>query len=179
MRRKHRSVSRRLRLVLPVFIATFVATGVAVSPAASAHDGHDHAAHVTFTKWIVTEPANPPSFAGVLMSGVVGGDVGKGRYVGTVLGDNLNDPGFWHARALYGFFGHQHAFVAKLRITENDTTDPATATLRGTVLAGWRDHQAVRGVYTVMDPCPLRTPGNVEGRVCFQGKLTIGAAGSH
>jgi len=175
--RSRRSAVRQVRLVVPLLVAALAATGVAVSPStASAQDGHHGATQVTFTKWVVTQPANPPSFVGVLMTGIVGGSVGEGKYVGTVLGDDLSDPGFWHARALYGFFGHQHAFIANLQITENDTTSPATAVLTGVVVAGWRHDERVRGAYTVMDPCPIPTPGNVLGSVCFQGSVTLGPA---
>ncbi len=175
--RPRRPANRQLRLVVPVLVAALAAMGVAVSPGtSSAHDGHLGTAKVTFTKWVVTQPANPPSLVGVLMTGVVGGAVGDGKYAGTVLSDDLSDPGFWHARALYGFFGHQHAFIANLQITENDTTTPATAVLTGVVIAGWRHDQRVRGAYTAMDPCPIPTPGNVAGRVCFQGSLTINPA---
>jgi hypothetical protein len=177
--RPRRPAIRQLRLVVPVLVATLAVVGVAVSPGtASAHDGHQGAAQVTFTKWVVTQPANPPSFVGVLMTGVVGGSVGDGQYVGTVLSDDLSEPGFWHARALYGFFGHQHALIASLQITENDTTSPATAVLTGVVVAGWHHNERIRGGYTVMDPCPIPTPGNVAGSVCFQGSLTIGPARS-
>lgn len=156
-------------------VTTLLGAMFAVAPGpATARDRRVGAVHASFTKWIVSEPANPPSFAGVLMSGAVSGDVGNGRYVGQVLRDDLSDPGFWHAEALYGFFGSQHSFVAKLRITEDDTIDPATAQLAGYVLVGWHHGQRVRGDYTVMDPCPIPTPGNVEGNVCFQGELTIG-----
>ncbi|HEX4471666.1 MAG TPA: hypothetical protein VH085_06835 [Nocardioides sp.] len=179
-----RLVNRRLRLVAALIATILASSWVAVSPGSASTLGHHHGAphgtphstaHVTFTKWIVTQPANPPSLAGVLMRGVVGGAVGNGTYVGTVLNDDLSDPGFWHADALYGFFGHRHSFIARLRITENDTVDPATAVLRGVVIAGWRHDQRVHGVYTTMDPCPMPTPGNVLGRVCFQGSLAISA----
>ncbi len=178
--RSRRSAVRQVRLVVPLLVAALAVTGVAVSPstASAQENGHRGATRVTFTKWVVTQPANPPSFAGVLMTGIVGGGVGEGEYVGTVLSDDLSDPGFWHARALYGFFGHRHAFIANLQITENDTTSPATAVLTGVVVAGWRHDERVRGAYTVMDPCPIPTPGNVAGSVCFQGSVTIGSARS-
>ncbi len=172
--RRRQPATRRLRVLVPALLGVLLTAGAAVSPAASAHDNHrPGAARVSFTKWVVTEPASPPSFAGVLMDGVVGGAVGNGQYVGTVLADDLSDPGFWHAQALYGFYGARHSFVANLQITENDTLSPATAMITGVVLAGWRQGGSVHGTYTVMNACPIPTPGNVLGTVCFQGHLTI------
>ena len=80
-----------------VLVANFAALTISLSPGVALADGgRDHrTANVTFTKWVITLPANPPSLAGVDMVGVVGGDVGLGRYVGKVLGDNLSVPGFW------------------------------------------------------------------------------------
>jgi hypothetical protein len=170
------SGGRRLRLVVPVLLVGLLVTGVASSPArAASRASNPGIAHVTFTKWVITSPSNPPSLAGVLMTGLVGGDVGPGRYVGAVRTDDLSQPGFWHATALYGFFGHRHAFEASLRITENDTVTPATAVVRGVVAGGWRHGQSVHGGYTAMNPCPVATPGNVFGHICFQGRLTIAA----
>jgi hypothetical protein len=108
------------------------------------------------------------------MAGVVGGDVGPGRYAGLVLSDDTTSrPGFWLAQALYGFFGSRHSFVAHNFITENDTTSPITARIRGVVIWGWMRGARVTGGYTMLDPCPIPTPGNVFGTVCFQGSLHL------
>jgi hypothetical protein len=58
-------------------------------------------------------------------------------------------------------------------ITENDTTSPITATIRGVVIRGWMKGARVTGEYTVLDPCPIATLGNVFGMVCFQGTLHL------
>lgn len=168
------SSSRMTRVLAALLVTTLASVGLtATAGSASAAARHEEGLRVTFTKWVVTQPASPPSFAGVLMKGVVGGAVGNGRYVGTVLSDDLSDPGYWHADVVYGFFGKRHAFAASLQVTENDTVNPATATLDGTVVAGWQYGAHVHGSYTVLDPCPIATPGNVFGTVCFQGYLVI------
>ena len=52
------------------------------------HHHHHRGADATFTKWATTLPADPSTSAGVLMVGVVGGDVGRGRYAGEIIGDD-------------------------------------------------------------------------------------------
>ena len=167
-------------LALAVFAILSVSLGVGVAlgdgggnPGGGGGRDHD-SADVTFTKWVTSLPADPSTLAGVHMAGVVGGDVGPGRYLGLVLGDDTASmPGFWLGHALYGFFGHRHSFVADNHITENDTVNPITATIRGVVVAGWLKGARVTGQYTQFDPCPIPTPGNVFGSVCFQGTLHL------
>jgi hypothetical protein len=131
-------------------------------------------ADVTFTKWVTSPPDNPPTLAGISMAGVVGGDVGQGTYTGMVISDDrASKPGFWLAQALYGFRGSEHTFVAHNLITEDDTTNPITGTIRGFVTSGWMMGARVTGEYTLLDPCPIPTPGNVFGSTCFQGTLHL------
>ena len=159
-----------------LFALVLVATsGLAPIQAAQANAGgmKGHTFEVTFTKWVTTLPANPPSVAGVLMAGVVGGDVGDGRFAGKVLRDDLSVPGFWLAKARYGFYGDEHSFLADVRVVENDTTNPATAVVTGVIVRGWLKGAHLTGGYTVMPVCPIPTPGNVFGTVCFQGTLHI------
>jgi hypothetical protein len=132
-----------------------------------------HTFDVTFTKWITSLPANPPSSAGVSMAGVVGGAVGEGRYAGFVISDDLSVPGFWFGHARYEFHGEEHSFIADVHVTENDTTNPATAVITGVVTRGWLKGAPLTGEYTVMPVCPIATPGNVFGTLCFQGTLHI------
>jgi hypothetical protein len=138
-------------------------------------------ADVTFTKWVIALPTDPSTtLAGTSMTGIVGGDVGSGTYAGMVLEDDrASMPGFWLAEAQYGFFGSAHSFVAHNSITENDTTTPVTATISGVVIWGWMRGARVTGGYTLLDPCPIPTPGNVFGTACFQGSLhlQLGARG--
>jgi hypothetical protein len=164
-------------------IALAVAVGTAVSlsavaqarPAAGGrHDDGHRQADVTFTKWVTSQPANPATLAGASMTGVVGGDVGSGAFQGAVTSDDTTSkPGFWLAQALYGFTGAEHSFVAYNFITEDDAARPVTATIRGLVTGGWMTGARVTGRYTQRDPCPIPTPGNVFGRVCFQGTLHL------
>ena len=115
-------------------VAAFAAPSAAGgTQLALADDGgvHGHTFNVTFTKWITSLPANPPSVAGVSMAGVVGGAVGDGRFAGLVLGDDLSVPGFWLGHARYEFHGEGHSFIADVHVTENDTVTPNTAVITG------------------------------------------------
>jgi hypothetical protein len=138
---------------------------------------HGHTFDFTFTKWVTSLPANPPSMAGVSMAGVVGGDVGNGRYAGMVLSDDLSQPGFWKANARYEFHGKKHSFIADVNVVENDTTNPATAVITGVITQGWLKGAHITGGYTVMSDCPIKTPGNVFGTLCFQGTLHVHMGG--
>jgi WD40 repeat protein len=129
--------------------------------------------HVTFTKWATSPPANPPSSVGIYFAGVVGGDVGSGRLAGEVLSDSPMVARFWLGHARYEFYGEKHSFIADIHVTENHTTDPATAVINGVVTQGWLKGAQVTGEYTVMPVCPITTPGNVFGTLCFQGTLHI------
>ncbi len=166
------------RLIASVLAGTAVGvSAVASSPPTAAevarHAGH-RSADVTFTKWVTSQPAGPSTLAGASMTGRVGGDVGPGVFVGAITRDDTTSrPGFWLAQALYGANGTKHSFVAYNFITENDTRTPATATIRGIVIGGWMTGARVSGQYTQRDPCPVPTPGNVFGRVCFQGTLHL------
>ncbi len=129
--------------------------------------------HVTFTKWASSLPANPPSSVGSSFAGVVGGDVGSGRLAGEVLSDGLFVPRFWLGHARYEFYGEKHSFIADVHVTENHTTDPATAVITGVITQGWLKGAQLTGEYTVMPVSPIKTPGNVFGTLCFQGTLHI------
>jgi hypothetical protein len=139
------------------------------------HDHHHHGADATFTKWATTLPADPSTSAGVLMIGVVGGDVGRGRYAGEIISDDtVSQPGFWLGHVTYEFHGHKHTFIADLHITEDDRTPTLiTATIEGVVTQGWLEGAHVTGHYRRWDTCPIPTPGNVYGTVCFQGTLHL------
>jgi hypothetical protein len=138
---------------------------------------HGHTFDFTFTKWVTTPPASYPSFAGVSMAGVVGGDVGNGVYAGKVLSDNLTVPGFWLAHARYEFYGKKHSFIADVNVVENDTTIPHTAVITGVITQGWLKGAQITGGYTVLSECNIATPGNVFGTLCFQGTLHVHMGG--
>ena len=108
------------------------------------------------------------------MAGVIGGDVGPGRFAGEVLsGDITSEPGFWLAHVRYEFHGLRHSFIADVQVTEDDTKLPITATIRGVVAQGWLKGTLVTGEYTQRDSCPIPTPGNVFGTICWQGTLHL------
>jgi hypothetical protein len=131
-----------------------------------------HTFDFTFTKWVTSWPANYPSMARASMAGVVGGDVGNGRYAGKVLSDDLSqEPNFWLAHARYEFYGKKHSFIADVHVTQNETT--GTAVISGVVTHGWLKGARLTGEYTVMSVCPIATPGNVFGTLCFQGTLHV------
>ena len=129
--------------------------------------------HVTFIKWGTSLPAHPPSLAGVSLGGVVGGDVGNGRLAGEILSDRLFVTGFWLGHTRYEFYGDKHSFIADIHVTENTMTDPVTAVITGVVTQGWRKGAQLTGEYTEMSVCPIPTPGNVFGTVCYQVTLQI------
>jgi hypothetical protein len=156
---------------------SFAVAAQARPTAGRAGDRTARSADVTFTKWVTSLPHSPPSLAGVSMAGVVGGDVGEGAYAGMVLSDDTTSmPGFWLGRALYGFFGSAHSFVARNLITEDDTASPVTATIRGVVIWGWMRGAVVTGGYRQWATCPIPTPGNVFGTLCLEGRLHLDLA---
>ena len=49
------------------------------------------------------------------MTGVIHGDVGRGRYAGEMISDDpTSRPGFWLGHVTYEFHGHKHTFIADL-----------------------------------------------------------------
>ena len=170
------SARRRLLVALLVAVSTTLSlspSGVAFADRGRQH--HGRSADVTFTKWITTAPADPATAAGVFMAGVVGGDVGRGRYAGLIISDDTtSQPGFWLGHARYELYGSRHTVIADVHITEDDRT-PAliTATIQGVVTRGWLKGAQVTGQYRQWDACPISTPGNVNGTVCFEGTLHL------
>jgi hypothetical protein len=154
-----------------VLLAATIAAVPAQSALADRGGVKGHTFDVTFTKWVTSLPTNPPSMAGVSMEGVVGGAVGEGDFAGQVLSDNLSVPGFWLAKARYGFIGEKHSFTAIVSVKQNDSVGMATIT--GRVTKGWLKGAIVTGGYKVLPDCPIETPGNVFGELCFQGTLHL------
>jgi hypothetical protein len=104
------------------------------------------------------------------MMGVVGGDVGPGTYMGEVI--SLNTVGnITSIEALYHFNGSKHAFTANLKITQDESA--GTATITGDVTEGWLKGASVTGEYAVLAVCPMETPDNAYGTMCFQGALHV------
>jgi hypothetical protein len=173
METKVRSIKGwRMLFALVLVVASLFAVVPTQLALADAGGVNGHTFDVTFTKYVTSLPANPPSLAGVSMAGVVGGDVGNGRYAGEVLSDDLSQgPDFWLANARYEFYGEKHSFIADVHVTQNNTT--GTAVIIGVVTQGWLKGAQLTGEYTVMSVCPIATPGNVFGTLCFQGTLHI------
>jgi hypothetical protein len=108
------------------------------------------------------------------MIGVIGGDTGDGNFAGEVLSDDTtSNPGFWLAHVRYEFYGSEHSFILDVRVTEDDTKSPITATLRGVVTKGWLKGARMTGEYTQRNACPIPTPGNVFGAICWQGTVHL------
>jgi hypothetical protein len=165
--------------VTTTFLALALIAGAAVlslSPSTGMASAADGTADVTFTKWVTDcSPCTATSYAGALMEGVVGGDVGTGAFRGKVLNDDSSVAGTWKGHARYEFYGKDHSFVGDVQVTENDKTDPATAVITGVVTDGWMKDSQVTGTYTVMPTCDIPTPGNGNGKVCFKGTLHLTA----
>jgi hypothetical protein len=169
-------MKRTTKLALVIVAVVVAANSTVVAQAGTVR--HDHGVHhriadVTFTKWLTSLP-DAPSAAGASMAGVVGGDVGRGVFVGMVLTeDTTTRPDHWLADAFYGFIGTKHSFVASNHIDENDTASPITARIRGVVTWGWMKGAHVTGKYTLRKTCPIPTPGNVFAPSCFEGHLHL------
>lgn len=163
-------ISWRMLLALMLVLSFGAAPAQLVQADAGGVKGHTF--DVTFTKWATSLPNYYPSLAGISMAGVVGGDVGNGRYAGEVLSDNLSlEPDFWLANARYEFYGEKHSFIANVYVTQNNNTGQGLIT--GVVTQGWLKGAYLTGAYTVLPECPIPTPGNVFGTLCFQGTLHI------
>ena len=146
-------------VLMLVLVATF-----AVAPAqiALADAGVGiHTFDVTFTKWITTIPE---------MVGIVGGDVGAGTFAGEIL--DLNVVGSMeYVEAIYHVNGGKHSFTAHIYATQDDSA--GTGVITGRVSEGWLKGASVTGEYNVFAECPIATPGNGMGTLCFQGTLHL------
>ena len=150
-----------------LFVFVLVATTAGAALAASAGT-KGHTFDNTFTKWVTSSPPADGVLAN--MVGVVGGDVGSGTYTGEVLSVNTLGA-ITTIQALYHFNGSKHAFTADLTVTQDDSA--GTATITGRVTEGWLKGASVTGEYTVLAVCPIETPDNVYGTLCFQGALHV------
>ncbi len=158
--------------VVVLVVASLIAVVLPQIARADAGGLKGHTFDFTFTKWVTSQPANPPSMAGVSMAGVVGGDVGNGLYAGEVLSDDLSqEPAFWLANARYEFHGGKHSFIADVHVKQNETE--GTGVITGVITQGWLKGAQLTGEYTVYSECPIATPGNVFGTLCFQGTLHV------
>ena len=146
-------------LLVLVLVATTAGAALAYNS-----DAKGHTFDNTFTKWVTTSPPAPGVVANMV------GDVGTGTYKGEVL--SVNTVGnITSIHALYHFNGSKHAFTAELNVTQDESA--GTATITGDVTEGWLNGASVTGEYTVLAVCPIETPDNAQGTVCYQGELHV------
>ena len=151
--------------ILLVLVLMATAAGAAL---ADSSDPRGHTFDDTFTKWVTTSSPAPGVLAN--MVGVVGGDVGPGTYTGEVI--SVNTVGnITSIDALYRFNGSKHSFTAELNVTQDESA--GTATIAGQVTEGWLKGASVTGEYIVLAVCPIETPDNAYGTLCFQGTLHV------
>jgi len=151
--------------ILSVLVLVVTTAG---APLADNSDVKGHTFNATFIKWVITWP--PTQDEPAKMVGFVGGDVGRGKYKGEII--SLTPEGnITIIQALYHINGRKHAFTADLTIRQDEST--GTATINGRVTKGWLKGASVTGEYTVLPECPIKTPNNVFGTVCFQGVLHV------
>jgi hypothetical protein len=150
-----------------VLAATMAAGPAAQLVLADPGGAQGQAFDISFTKWIAGFPN---------MAGVVGGDVGAGTFTGEIL--NISSVGtITKIEALYHMHGSRHSFTAHVYVVENDAIGKAAIT--GLVTSGWLKGASVEGEYTVYSTCPIATPGNSNGTLCFQGELELHTGSSH
>jgi hypothetical protein len=151
-----------------IFLGLVLVATTAGGALAYNRDAKGHTFNNTFTKWVTTSPPAPGVLAN--MVGVVGGDVGPGTYTGEVI--SMNTVGnITSIEALYHFNGSKHSFTAELKVTQDESA--GTATITGQVTEGWLKGASVTGEYTVLAVCPIETPDNAYGTLCFQGTLHV------
>jgi hypothetical protein len=175
METKGRSIKGwRMLFALVLVVASLFAVAPTQLALADSGGVKGHTFDFTFTKWVTSVP-NYPSMDGAIMAGVVGGDVGNGRYAGEVITyDDSSEPGFTLINARYEFHGEKHSFIADVNVTQDNTA--GTASITGVITQGWLKGAQLTGEYTVWDTCPILTPGNVgnvAGTLCFQGTLHV------
>lgn len=164
-------MSRKILLPLIGWSLLLVLVLVATTAAATLAYNRDHKGHTfdsTFTKWVTT--SQPAPGVVVNMVGVVGGAVGHGTYTGEIL--SVNTMGnITSIHALYHFNGGKHGFTADLNVTQDESA--GTATITGSVKKGWLKGASVTGEYTLLAVCPIETPNNAQGTMCYQGTLHV------
>jgi len=168
--RRHRFATTLVSLAV---IAGAAGLTLSTTPSMVSADSAGNA-DVTFTKWVTSAKTLPWD-----MAGVVGGDAGPGAFAGEVLSSDMIANGTINViHAHYHINGGTRQLTADLLVIENEQTN--TAVSNGIVTDGWMEGARVQGEYTVMSACPIATPHNVLGTVCFQGSLHIvpGPAGT-
>jgi hypothetical protein len=159
----------RMLFALVLVVASLFAVVPTQIARADAGGVKGHTFDFTFTKWVTSLPADSSTLAGVSMAGIVGGDVGNGFYAGEVLSDNGSASDPWIANARYEFYGKKHSFIADVNVTQT----AGAGVITGVITQGWLKGAQVTGEYTVESDCPIATPDNVFGTLCFQGTLHV------
>ena len=151
-----------------ILLAVALVATIAGAALASNSNAKGRTFDSTFTKWVTTSPPAPEVIAN--MAGVVDGAVGPGTYQGEII--SMNPVGnITTIEALYHFNGSKHAFTAELTVTQDESA--GTATISGYVTEGWLKGASVTGEYNVLADCPIDTPDNAFGTLCFQGTLHV------
>jgi hypothetical protein len=158
---------KNLKLVLVAAFAVLLILAPAHLALADPGGVKGHTFDSTFTKWVIS-PGTPPVL--VNMVGVVGGDVGDGTFTGEVLSDSTVGN-IETIVPLYHFNGNRHSFTALVTVTLDNSV--GTATITGVVTEGWLKGAPVTGEFTTMAVCPIATPGNLFGTLCWQGALHV------
>jgi len=146
-----------------VVVGLVAAFAVAPARTALAESGlaRGHVFNVTFTKWITAFPD---------MTGVGGGAIGPAAFTGEILTlDVVGSMEYVHAT--YHLKGSKHAFTADIYVTQDDVAGSGVIT--GRVTEGWLKGAAVTGEYNIYPTCPIGTPGNGMGTLCFSGVLHL------
>lgn len=149
--------------VLLVMLSLAVTFTVAQGKIAFSDIGSEkgHTFDVTFTKWITIPPE---------MVGVVGGAVGPGTFQGQIL-DLKVDGSMEYVEAAYHVNGGKHHFTAHIYATQDDSV--GAGVIIGSITEGWLKGASLYGEYDVYAECPIDTPGNGMGTLCFQGVLHL------
>lgn len=160
----------RSRIVLSLVAIVLL---IHVAPAVADDDG-DGDVVITFTKWVtgtaVPLPNDQPAPTRFLMRGIVGGDLGKGAYVGEVLDHKLSTAGHTTIpiNALEAIYEVQasETFEALIRGGQSN----GRGLLEGTIMNGWRTGARVEVDFRVLPRCA----GNPNPLgACFQGTIRV------
>jgi hypothetical protein len=159
-----------LRAVLVLALLAGVTT-LTMATGAEDASAHRRSTTVEFTKWVTAADAFPWPMTGV----VTGGTLGDGTYSGQVDNAAVAD-GITTINAIYSIDADKD-FSANVLVRQSDATGHAV--IVGKITEGWRKGALVLGTYDTQAVCPIPTPGNVFGTVCFEVTLHIFGGAGH
>jgi hypothetical protein len=141
---------------------------------------------ITFAKWRTAQIPPPPAVTvRSLFAGIVGGDLGAGKFVGEVLDRKVSTPCSFSEppctpetpatitgsiialQAIYEVQAGEHSFIALIQGGTNGVT--GAALLHGVVLSGWRTGAKVHVAFQTTTNCT----GAPNTGTCFQGTITV------